>query len=98
MSRALARLGQTVASTELDWNLLYERQQNWSRWNNWSGSWLTNQGRDAYESVDGDGDTAQEAHSWSDREERDGHEVKEARNGRESQHPFSLAVYEGLPS
>ena len=45
--------------------------KNWSRWNSWSGSWRPTQHRDAYESVDGDGDTAQEAHSWSDREERD---------------------------
>ena len=30
-----------------------------------------NQDRDAYESVDGNGDTAHEAHSWSDREECD---------------------------
>ena len=42
----------------------------------WSSSWRINQGRDAYESVDGDGDTAQDAHSWSDREERDGYEVR----------------------
>ena len=77
MTRALARLEETVDSTEPDWNLLCERQQNWSRWNNWSGSWRKNQDRDAYESVDGDGDTAQEAHSWSDREERD----REERDG-----------------
>ena len=31
MTRALARLEHTVDSTELDWNLLYDRQQNWSR-------------------------------------------------------------------
>ena len=36
-TRALARLEQRADSTEPDWNLLYERQQNWSRWNNWSG-------------------------------------------------------------
>ena len=58
MTRALARLEQTVDSIEPDWNLLYELQQNWSRSNNWSASWRTNKGRDAYESVDGDGDTA----------------------------------------
>ena len=71
MTRALVRLEQTVDSTEPDWNLLYERQQNWSRWNNWSGSWRKNQDRDAYESADGDGGTAHGAHSWSDREECD---------------------------
>ena len=76
MTRALARLEQTADWTEPDWNLLYERQQNWSRWNNWSGAWRTNQGRDTYESVDGECDTAQDAHSWSDREERDGYEVR----------------------
>ena len=76
MTRALARLEQTVDSTEPDWNLLYESQQNGRRWNNGSGAWRTNQGRDTYESVDGDGDTAQDAHSWSDREERDGYEVR----------------------
>ena len=32
--------------------------------------------RDAYESIDGDGDTAQDTHSWSDHEERDGLEVR----------------------
>ena len=42
----------------------------------WSGSWGTNQCRDACESVDGDGDTAQEAHSWPEHEERDGYEVR----------------------
>ena len=42
----------------------------------WSSSWRINQGRDAYESVDSDGNTAQDAHSWSDREERDGYEVR----------------------
>ena len=31
MTRALARLVHTVESTEPDWNLLYDRQQNWSR-------------------------------------------------------------------
>ena len=76
MTRALARLEQTVDSTEPDWNLLYERLQNWSSWNYWSGAWRTNQGRDTYESVDGDGDTAQDPHSWSDLEERDGYEVR----------------------
>ena len=76
MTRAFARLEQTGDSIEPDWNFLYERQQNWSRWNIWSGSWRTNHDRDAYESVDGDGDTAQEAHSWSDREERDGYELR----------------------
>ena len=75
MRRALARLEQTVDSTEPDWNLLYERQQNWSRWNNWSGSWRTNQDRDAYESADGDGGTSQESPSWSDREEREKYDV-----------------------
>ena len=70
MTRTLASLEQTVDSTELDWNLLYERQQNCNRWNKWSGAWRTNQGRDTYESVDGDGGTAQDAHSWSDREGR----------------------------
>ena len=73
ITSALARLEQGADSTEPDWNLLYERQQNWSRWSNSSGSWRTNQGRDAYECVDGDGDTAQEAYSWSEHEERDGH-------------------------
>ena len=77
MTRALALLEQTVDSTEPDWNLLYERQQNWSRWNNWSGSWRKSQYRDAYESADVDGDTAQDAHSWSDREER----AREERDG-----------------
>ena len=76
MTRALARLEQTVDSTELDWNLLYERQQNWSTWNNWSGAWRKNHDLDAYESYDGNGDTAQDAHSWSDHGERDGYEVK----------------------
>ena len=31
MTRALARLEQTADSSEPDWDLLYERQQNWSR-------------------------------------------------------------------
>ena len=53
MTRALARLEQTAESMESDWNLLYERQQNWSRWNNWSGSWCEDQGSDGYESDDG---------------------------------------------
>ena len=64
MTRALARLEQTPDSSEPDWDLLYERQQNWSRWNNWSGSWRTN------------GDPAQEAHWWSEHEERDMYEVR----------------------
>ena len=76
MTRALARLEQTAGSSEPDWNLLYERQQNWSRWNSWSGSWRTHRGRDVYESVDGDGDTAQEALSWSEHEERDEYETR----------------------
>ena len=76
ITRALAPLEPTVDSTEPDWNLLYGRKQNWTRWNNWSDVWRTNQGRDTYESVDGDGDTAQDAHSSSDREERDGYEVR----------------------
>ena len=66
----------TVDSIELDWNLLYERQQNWSRWNNWVWRLANTQGRDTCESVDGDDDTARDAHSWSDREERDGYEVR----------------------
>ena len=41
-----------------------------------SGAWRTNEGCDAHESVDGDDDTAQDAHSWSDREECDGYEVR----------------------
>ena len=60
MTGALARLEHTVESTEPESNFLYCRQQNWSRENNWSGAWRTNQGRDAYESIDGDGDTAQD--------------------------------------
>ena len=79
MTRALARTEQTANSSETDWDLLYERQQNWSRWNNLSGSWRKNWGRDWYESVDGDGytgDTAQEAHSWSEHEERDEYETR----------------------
>ena len=31
MTRALARQEQTAEAIEPDWNLLYERQQNWSR-------------------------------------------------------------------
>ena len=76
ITRALARLEQTAEAIEPYWNLLYERQQNWTRWNRCSNSWRTNRGNDAYESVDGDGDTAQEAHSWSEHEERDVHEVR----------------------
>ena len=44
--------------------------------NNRSGAWRTNQGRDTFKSVDGDDDTAQDAQSWSDREECDGYEVR----------------------
>ena len=89
MTRALARLEQTVDSTEPDWNELYKSQQNGRRWNNGSGA-LANgiKGRDTYESVDGDGDTAQDAHSWSDREERDGYGVRMQEMGSES-HIFS---------
>ena len=61
MTRALARPEQAADSTEPDWNLLYGRQQNWSRWNNWSGSWRAYQGRETYQSVDGDDDNGQEA-------------------------------------
>ena len=39
MTRALARLEQTADSMEPDLKLLCERQQNWSKWNGWSGSW-----------------------------------------------------------
>ena len=84
MTGALARLEHTVGSTEPESNFLYCRQQNWSRENNWSGAWRTNQGRDAYESIDGDGDTAQDTHSWSDHEERDGFEVRMQKRQRES--------------
>ena len=41
-----------------------------------SGAWRTNQGRDTYESVDGDDDPARDAHSRSDRGEHDGYEVR----------------------
>ena len=68
-TRAFARLEQTVGSTELDLNLLYERRRNWSRWNNWSSSWRANQDCHAYESVDGDEDTIRA-------EERDVDEVR----------------------
>ena len=50
--------------------------------------------RDTFESVDGDGDTAQKAHSWSDREEHDGYEL---RNGSESNIP-SHGSHQGFPS
>ena len=51
MTRALARLEQTAGSLEPDWDMLYERQQNWSRWNNSSRSWRTNRDHEMYESV-----------------------------------------------
>ena len=72
----MTSLEQTAESTEPDWNLLYERQLNWSRGNHWSGSWRTNQGYDAHESVDGDGELTQEAQSWTEHEERDEHELR----------------------
>ena len=75
MTRTLARLEQTADSTEPDRNLLCE-QQNWSRWNNWSGSWRAYEGRETYECVDGGDDTAWEAHPWSENEERDENEVR----------------------
>ena len=76
MTKSTRTFEQTVDSTEPDWKLLHERQQNWSRWNNWSGAWRTNQGSDTCESVGCHGDTAQDEHPWSDREERDGYEVR----------------------
>ena len=66
MTRALARLEQTTDSTEPNWKLLYERLQNWSKWNGWSGSWRAYQGREMHECVDGDYDTARESCSWSE--------------------------------
>ena len=46
---------------------------------------------------DGDGDTAQDAHSWSDREERDGYEVRMQEKGSESPHSFSWTVHQRFP-
>ena len=37
----------------------------------WSGSWRAYQGRETSESVDGDDDTAREAHSWSGHDDVD---------------------------
>ena len=50
--------------------------------------------RDTYESVACDGDTAQDAHSWSDREERDGYEARMQEMESKSQHSFSWTTYQ----
>ena len=76
MTGAHARLEQTADSTEPDWHVLYERQK-LEQMEHWSGSWRAYQGRETSESVDGDDDTAREAHSWSEHDDVDEMRLRE---------------------